>query len=297
MRLLNYYRYFFIGSGIFVVASLIALAAFGLKLGIDFTGGTVIELAFTENVSVDSVREVLAEQGLANAQVQSTDENGIIIRTAITEKAENDRYLTALSDKLGEYEERRYEAIGPVIGEQLTRNAIYQLVLISLGIILYVAYAFRKVARPISSWQFGISTVIALLHDLIIVLGVFAVLGKVLDVEIDSMFVTAMLTVLGFSVHDTIVIFDRIRENLRVHAGQSIQFVVNHSVSQTMTRSLNTSLSLVLVLLALLLFGGSTIFYFVLALLIGVMVGTYSSIFVSSPILTYWQERRMKARR
>lgn len=143
--------------------------------------------------------------------------------------------------------------------------------------------------RPVSSWQFGVAAILALLHDLFIVLGIFSILGHFFQIEIDSMFVTAMLTVLGFSVHDTIIVFDRIRENLRVYAGQSMEFVVNHSISQTLVRSLNTSLTVLLVLLALLLFGGVTIRYFVLALFIGIIAGTYSSIFVASPILVLWQ--------
>lgn len=294
MRLLNYYRHFFILSIVLTLLGIGALAIFGLKLGIDFKGGTVTELAFEQSVSAEQVRTILAEDGLQNAQVQSTDDNGIIVRTAVTQKAENDKYLESLRNKLGAFEERRYESIGPVVGEQLTRQAVYQLVLISVGIILYIAYAFRKVSRPVSSWQFGVAAVIALLHDLIIVLGVFAILGHFWEVEIDSLFVTALLTVLGFSVHDTIIVFDRIRENLRIYAGQSMEFVVNHSVSQTLVRSLNTSLTVLLVLLALLLFGGDTIRYFVLALFVGIIAGTYSSIFVASPILNYWQEYRLR---
>ncbi|HMQ01570.1 MAG TPA: protein translocase subunit SecF [Candidatus Doudnabacteria bacterium] len=296
MKFLNYYKYFFVLSGAFVVIGVLALAIFGLNLGIDFRGGTVVELSFNEPVTAQDVRGVLAEQGLENAQVQATDENGIIIRTAVTEKEENDRYFAALREQIGEYEERRYESIGPVVGEQLSRKALYQLILVSVGIILYIAYAFRKVTRPVSSWQFGVAAIAALLHDLIVVLGIFAVLGKVANIEVDSMFVTAMLTVLGFSVHDTIIVFDRIRENLRIYAGQSMEFVVNHSITQTIARSLNTSLTVLLVLLALLLFGGDTIRYFVLALFIGIIAGTYSSIFVASPILSIWQERRMRSR-
>ncbi len=294
MRLLKYSKFFFSLSGIAVVISILSLAVFGLNLGIDFRGGTVTELKFSQNVSPEQVRSSLANQGLQNAIVQSTDEDGILIRTQVTQKEENDRYLATLRTELGEFEERRFDSIGPVIGKQLSRQAIYQLVLISLAIILYIAYVFRKVTRPVSSWQFGVAAIVALLHDLIIVLGVFSLLGRFANVEIDSMFVTAMLTVLGFSVHDTIIIFDRIRENLRVYAGQTMEFVVNHSISQTITRSLNTSLTVVLVLLALLLFGGDTIRYFVLALLIGILIGTYSSIFVASPFLTHWQAYKLK---
>jgi preprotein translocase subunit SecF len=162
--------------------------------------------------------------------------------------------------------------------------------------VAYIAYAFRRVPKPMTSWRFGWSAVIALLHDLLFVLGVFSILGHYRGVEIDGMFVTALLTVLGFSVHDTIVVFDRVRENLKVYSGQSIEYVVNKSIGQTIVRSLNTSLTVLFVLLALLLFGGDTIRYFVLALFIGVIVGTYSSIFIASPFLVVWQNWKAKAK-
>ncbi|HYV33242.1 MAG TPA: protein translocase subunit SecF, partial [Candidatus Limnocylindria bacterium] len=169
------------------------------------------------------------------------------------------------------------------------------LLFVSLGIIFYIGYAFRRVAKPITSWNFGIAAIVALIHDLLFVLGAFSLLGHFRGVEVDSLFVTAMLTVLGFSVHDTIVVFDRIRENLRLSPGQSIEQVVNHSISQTIVRSLNTSLTVLFVLLSLLLFGGETIRYFVLTLFIGIIVGTYSSIFIASPVLVVlqkWKTRR-----
>ncbi len=296
MKLLNYSRFFFGLSVALFVAGLISLAVFGLRLGIDFKGGTVTELQFANSVNVDQVKAIIEKQGIENAQVQPADNNGIIIRTPVQDKSAHDTLLSTLKSDVGEFTEKRFESIGPVIGEQLTREAIYQLFFVSLGIVLYIAYAFRKVTRPVSSWQFGIAAVVALLHDLAIVLGAFALLGHFFHVEVDSMFVTAMLTVLGFSVHDTIIVFDRIRENLRVYAGQSMDFVINHSVSQTLVRSLNTSLTVLLVLLSLLLFGGETIRYFVLTLFIGIIFGTYSSIFVASPILAYWQSWRRKAR-
>jgi preprotein translocase subunit SecF len=289
MKLLNYYRHFFILSLVILVLGIISLAVFGLKLGIDFKGGTVTELNFSTAPDPNEVKNIVINQGVENPQVQSAGEKGIIIRTGNQSKETHDKILTELKNKFGNYEEKRYESIGPVVGEQLTRKAIYQLVLVSLGIIFYIAYAFRKVTRPVSSWQFGVAAIVSLLHDLLVVLGIFSLLGHFFDIEIDSMFVTAMLTVLGFSVHDTIIVFDRIRENLRVYAGQTMEFVVNHSISQTLVRSLNTSITVLLVLLALMLFGGTSIRYFVLALFIGIIAGTYSSIFVASPILVLWQ--------
>lgn len=296
MKLLNYSRFFLILSLALFVAGIISLSIFGLRLGIDFKGGSVTELEFKQTVEIEKVKTIVANKGIENAQVQSTSNNGVIIRTPTQDKQAHDDLLATIKTDVGEFEEKRYESIGPVVGEQLTRKALYQLGLVSLGIVLYIAYAFRKVARPVSSWQFGIAAVLALVHDLVIVLGIFAVLGHYFHVEVDSMFVTAMLTVLGFSVHDTIIVFDRIRENLRVYAGQTIEFVVNHSISQTLVRSLNTSLTVLLVLLSLLLFGGETIRYFVLALFVGIIFGTYSSIFVASPVLVLWQSRKRKAR-
>lgn len=294
MKLLNYYKFFFYLSGVVTIVAIIALSVYGLKLGVDFKGGSATELSFTDPVETKKVAEAVQTSGVSGAQILTTDKNGIIIKTGVIENEQKEKMLEVIKLDVGEFKEVRSDSIGPVIGNELKRHAGYQLILVSLGIILYIAYAFRKIARPITSWQFGIAAIIALLHDLLVVLGVFAILGKFGGVEIDSLFVTAMLTVLGFSVHDTIIVFDRIRENLKVYAGQSLEFIVNHSISQTIVRSLNTSLTVLFVLLAMLLFGGESIRFFVLALFVGIIAGTYSSIFVASPILVYWQRRRMK---
>ncbi|MCC7356492.1 MAG: protein translocase subunit SecF [Candidatus Doudnabacteria bacterium] len=291
-KLLSVYKYLFVFSGVILIAGVISLAVFGLRLGIDFKGGTVSELSFSEPRDINTVKTVVEEQNIGSFQLQSTDNNGVIIRTGTLEKEQHDKLLEDIRTKVGAFEEKRFESIGPVIGDELKRKAIYQLLLVSAGIIIYISYAFRKVAKPITSFQFGVAAIVALLHDLLIVLGIFSILGHYYDIEIDSLFVTAMLTVLGFSVHDTIVVFDRIRENLKVYAGQPFEFVVNHSITQTIVRSLNTSLTVLFVLLALLLFGGETIKYFVLALFIGIIAGTYSSIFVASPLLVLWQRWR-----
>ncbi len=296
MKLLNYYKYLFALSGVILILGILSLLIYGLHLGVDFKGGTVTELQFKQSFDQNKVKEVLSADGLSNFQLQTTGETGLIIKTEALDKEQHDKIEQDLTTQIGEFEEKRFDSIGPVVGQQLKKKALYQLGLVSLGIILYIAYAFRKVTRPITPWQFGIAAIVALLHDLLIVLGIFSILGHYQGIEIDSLFVTAMLTVLGFSVHDTIVVFDRIRENLKVYAGQSIDFVVNHSISQTLVRSLNTSLTVLFVLLALLLFGGETIRYFVLALFIGVLAGTYSSIFVASPILVLWQHWRMRKR-
>mgnify|MGYP001596117994 CR=1 FL=1 len=251
-----------------------------------------MELKFKAPFEHENVRKVLDQKKLEGYSLQSSENFGLIIKTKPLEKAEYDSIITELKSQAGDLEEGQFESIGPVIGGELKLKAIYQLIFVSVGILVYIGYAFRKVAKPVSPVKFGIAAIIALFHDLLFLLGVFSLLGRFKGVEIDSMFVTAVLTVLGFSVHDTIVVFDRIRENLKIFGGQSIEFIINHSIAQTIVRSLNTSLTVLFVLLALLLFGGATIKYFILALFIGIIVGTYSSIFIASPVLFLMQKKR-----
>jgi preprotein translocase subunit SecF len=293
-NLLKHYKIWFTVSGIILAFGIISLAVYGLNLGIDFNGGTLTELQFNQAYDQAKVRGSLDSMGLANYQLQTADNNVLIVKTQSLEKEQHDQMLENIKSQVGEFKENRYDSIGPVVGSELKKNAVYQLILVSLGIVFYIGYAFRKVPKPLTSWRFGWSAIIALLHDLLFVLGVFSLLGHYWGVEIDSLFVTALLTVLGFSVHDTIVVFDRIRENLKVYAGESIEFIVDHSIAQTLVRSLNTSLTVMFVLLAMLLFGGESIRYFVFALFIGVFVGTYSSIFIASPVLVQWQKWKTK---
>lgn len=289
LKILKYYKYLFAFSGIVLVAGIFSLGFYGLHLGIDFKGGTITELEYTAAPDMGNIRSVVDGQ-VKGAQLQTAGDTGVLIKTGVMSPEEHQKLVAALKDKTGEFEEKRFELIGPVIGQELRSDALWQLILVSLGIVLYIAYAFRRIQRPITAWRFGWAAVVALLHDLLVVLGIFSILGHFKGIEIDSMFVTAMLTVLGFSVHDTIVVFDRIRENVKIFAGQPLEFVINHSITQTIVRSLNTSLTVLFVLFALLLFGGESIRYFVLALFIGVITGTYSSIFVASPLLVLWQK-------
>lgn len=286
---LKYYKFWFAVSGLILIFGIGSLSIYGLKLGIDFRGGTLSELKFSKDYDIGLVREAVTNENIGNFQLQSAADNQLIIKTESLSKEQHDKMLESISAKAGQFTETKLDSIGPVVGKELKKNSIYQLLLVSLGIVLYIGYAFRKVTKPVTPWRFGWAAVIALIHDLLFVLGVFSVLGHYRGVEVDSLFVTAMLTVLGFSVHDTIVVFDRIRENLKVYAGESIEFVVNHSIAQTLVRSLNTSLTVLFVLLSLLLFGGESIRYFVLTLFIGVLIGTYSSIFIASPVLVLWQ--------
>ena len=298
--MLNFTKYFKFWGGfsiVLVIISIILLSMYGLNMGIDFKGGTLSQLKFAGSTPTNQeIQEVHSANGVNDSVIQPSDNGTVIIRTGPQDKVVHDKILSMLKEKYGDFEEEQFTSIGPVIGKELKSNAVYQLILVSLGIILYITYAFRKVSKPVSSWKFGVSAIVALIHDLLIVLGVFAILGKYLDVQIDTLFVTAILTVLGFSVHDTIVVFDRIRENLRMRAGQSLEEIVNSSVNQTLVRSINTSLTVIFVLTSLLLFGGETIRYFVVALLIGIIAGTYSSIFIASPLLLLWHKLDLRRR-
>jgi preprotein translocase subunit SecF len=285
LNVLKNYKIWFAISGIFLIVGLFSVFSYGMKLGIDFTGGSFIELSLKSNPDLNQIKLSLKNLKLDNSQIQTTQANGVIIKTHPLQKAEFDNLISELDKQVGVKEVLKFETIGPIIGKELKTKAIYQLLLVCVGILVYIGYAFRKVTKPVSSWKFGISAVIALFHDLLIMIGAFSLLGKFYNIEIDSMFITALLTVMGFSVHDTIVVFDRIRENLKFLGAKTLKEIINASISQTIVRSLNTSLTVLFVLASLLLFGGESIRYFVLALFIGIFAGTYSSIFIASPIL------------
>lgn len=291
------YLYFLI-SLIVIIPGIVSLILFGLNLSIDFTGGSLITVSVPKQATQDDaskISAVLVKEGL---RVSSTDTTGnlVRVRTQTMDQKQNSKFVSDLAAVKGAKQEE-FQSIGPTIGAETTTNATAAVGLASLFIVLYITWSFRKIPKPASSLRFGICAVIALIHDVLVVIGLFAIFGHFFGVEIDSLFVTALLTIIGFSVHDTIVVFDRIRENLKRVSGLSFDKVVNESILQTLDRSLNTSLTVVLVLIALLLFGGESIRWFVVALLIGVISGTYSSIFNASPLLVLWQELSEKLRR
>lgn len=276
-------------SGLLMAASLLAMVVYGFRFGIDFTGGTLLEVHFTsERPTMAVVEEALQPLNLGETQIEPANDNSYIIKTQFIQDDQRVAILAALGEGVVE---DSFETIGPTIGEELSRKAVSAVIMVVLAIVLYIAWAFRGVSKgPVPAWAFGLSAVIALVHDIIIPLGVFVVLGEWLGVELNVMFITALLTILGFSVHDTIVVFDRIRENLRRSSATSFAGVIGESIQQTVMRSLNTSVTVIIVLAVLLLFGGASTFYFVLALMIGITVGTYSSIFIASPSLLIWQK-------
>lgn len=291
MNLMKYKLLYFIFSMLIILPGLYYLISSGLRLGIDFTGGALLEYKFEKNIDINQLKGLINSQGVEVGQITPSSDNAYIIRTKPLDEQKIKVIKQELTNKFGKIEERRAEFVGPVIGQELKNKALIALGLSSLLIVLYIAFSFRKVPKPAASWRFGVAAVVALIHDVLLVIGVFAILGKFLNVEVDTMFVTALLTIIGFSVHDTIVVFDRIRENLPKNIGRKFIDVANLSVVQTLGRSLNTSLTVIFVLLALLLFGGETIRWFVVALLIGIISGTYSSIFNATALLVFWEEK------
>lgn len=291
------HKYIFLSiSGLLVLASFVAVGVLGLKFGIDFTGGSLLEVEFLgKRPGTDEVRKVLTSSGVENAILQPVGEDGLILRFGHVDEDTHIRIisnLSALADKEGVLE-KRFDAIGPTVGRELKSRSFWALGLALVAIILYIAWAFRRVSKPVSSWKYGVAAIVALVHDITIPAGIFAMLGYLQNVEIDTLFITALLTILGFSVHDTIVVFDRIRENLqKLKVPEEYEVTVNRSVNETIARSINTSLTVLLVMAAVFFFGGETTRYFSLALILGIVFGTYSSIFVASPLLVIWNNFR-----
>jgi len=287
-------KFFLTISSLAVVASVLALFFWGLNFGIDFTGGSLMEVEFTNyKPSMTEISDSLKDANLHNLIIQPT-ENSTILR--FKENTEDVHQLVV--KKLQElakdkpnvtFKELQFDSVGPSIGQELKSKSFNATAIVFIMIIIYISWAFSKVSKPIASWKYGVAAIIALIHDILFILGVFSILGHFYGVEVNTPFIAAVLTVLGYSVSDTIIVFDRIRENLP-KSHEDFENTVNRSVNQTLTRSINTSFSAILALLAILFFGGSTIKDFALALAIGIFIGTYSSIFIASPVLVVWEK-------
>lgn len=284
----------FVLSGVLVLSSILAVAFIGLRFGIDFTGGSLLEVEVQQPVQAEEVRVSMAEKGYTNLSIQASGEQGLIIRTEDLTEEEHQTLLTTLEEQIGEVDELRFDSIGPVVGEELRRTATTGIVVTLLLIGLYIAWAFRKVTEPVASWKYGFLTIFAAFHDVVITVGAFSVLGYFYGWEIGTAFVAAILTILGYSINDTVVVFDRTRENLLKRVGDTFEETVEVSIEQTITRSINTSLTTILALLAIFLFGGDSTRPFAGVLMIGIAVGTYSSIFLASPLLVAWELRKKK---
>ena len=288
MKIIQKRKYAYVFSIAITTLSMVALAVWGLKFGIDFKGGTLMEVQFTTDPAPESkqVIEALDPIGLQSLTVQPTDNNAILLRYLSSDENANDQVIEKLKGIDKDVTQLRTNFIGGSVSGQMKKNAIMGVVLASIGIALYIAWAFRRVAYPVTSWEYGIGAVIALGHDILVTIGVFAVLGHFYGIEVGVPFIAALLTILGYSVNDTIVVYDRVRENLlREHGKVDFEETVNRSLNQTLGRSVNTSMTVIITLIAITLFGGESIRYFSLAILIGVAFGTYSSIYVASALL------------
>lgn len=294
--------WYFAFSLLVIIPGLIAMGLHWTQTGqpfhlaIDFTGGTLLQLKFDkpQTFSTDQVIRTLEPFGLTSndIQVQQAGNDTLVLRTKPIESATKNSIEDALKNQFGNFTEQSAETVGPTIGAEVTQRASYAVVLAAIGILIYITWAFRRVPQP---FRFGVCAIIAMVHDVLVILGTAAIFGLVFGWEVDSLYLTALLTVIGFSVHDTIVVFDRIRENLARMRGVRFEDVVNHSILQTLDRSINTQLTVLFTLAALTLFGGITIRHFVLTLFIGILSGSYSSIFNASPLLVVWENGEIPA--
>ncbi len=292
MNIVENRKIYYAISGVATILSIAALLLWGLQFGIDFKGGSIMEVNYSTLPDLNSVSNSLKPLKLNNLKISPLGSNGAILRFKETDETTHQNIVKILAAEAEknkiQVEERRFSGIGPTIGAELKLKSVKAIIIVLLGISLYIAWAFRKVSQPISSWRYGVVTLIALFHDLIIPIGLFAYLGRFYGVEIGADFIVALLVILGFSVHDTIVVFDRIRENLKRYSQLDFASLVGQSIGETLVRSLNTSLTVLLTLVALYVLGGESLKYFVLALMVGIFSGTYSSIFIAAPLLVTW---------
>jgi len=280
--------WFFLIAGAVILIGLISLLSFGLRAGIEFSSGSIMTVSFEQEVEQDELKQELANLGYANAIVQRSGAGDFFIRTGELPAADKGQLVDALTAKFGSLTETEFYSVSPMIATETARNAAIAVAVAAVGILLYLTWAFRRMPKP---FHYGTCALIALGHDLLIVLGIFSILGGILDWEINLMFITGVLAVIGYSVNNTVVIFDRIRENLRKGTGSDFEVVVNNSLVETLSRSLNTSLTTLFVVLALLFFVGASIQNFAVVLLIGIVAGTFSSLCIAPTILIVWEKR------
>ena len=291
IQFLKYRKIYFLFSGILILASVAALIVFGLRFGIDFVGGSLLEIEY-KNIrpSSEEIKTDLKDLNLGEIVIQPTGEKGVIIRTIATDIETREMVIKRLQERT-DLTVMRNDLIGPVIGRELRESTILIALLSILVIVIYITLAFSRVSVPVASWQYSVVSLIALIHDVVITLGVFALLGHFYYVEITIPIIVALLIILGYSINDTVVVFDRIRENLIKKIGETYEETVNFSLNQTLIRSINTSLTTLFPLIAIFFFGGVTLKYFALALIIGITFGVYSSLFLAGPLLVTRAER------
>ncbi len=299
MNIIKLRYVWYILSAILVGGSIVCLATFGLKQGIDFVGGSELTVKFdgARPNSVD-IEKAISSESTGSLTIQPVGDNEATIRTKTLEEAQHQEMVKTLNDKFGKVTEMQYNAIGPAVGEELRQKSLTGLVIIFLAILAFIAYQFRGVSKPVESWKYGLVVIATAFHDVAVPVGLFAILGKTMNLEIGTSFIAAILTIMGYSINDTIVVMDRIRENLMKTSG-TFEEIVERSLKQTMLRSFNTSMTTTLALTAVYIFGGESIKYFALALIVGILTGTYSSIFIASPLLVTWSrwDAKMRAKK
>ena len=280
--------WFFLISGVVILIAIISLATFGLKFGIEFSSGALVTISFEQEVDQDNLKQELASLGYPNALIQHTSGGDFLIRTHELTSEDKTNLEDALADKFGHLSETEFNSVSPMIAAETTQNAAIAVAVAAVGILLYITWAFRRMPKP---FHYGTCAIVALLHDALVALGVFSILGGILGWEINLMFITGILAVIGYSVNNTVVVFDRIRENLERGISTNFEVIVNNSLVETLSRSLNTSLTTLFVVLALLFFVGASIQNFAVVLLIGIIAGTFSSLCIAPQLLVVWEKR------
>jgi len=292
---LKYKKIYYLFSAGLIVSSLAFLFIFGLRFGIDFLGGSILEVSFEKRPENTVIQEKLKDLNLNEVILQPAGENGLILRLKDIDEETHQQIISRLGE-ISKVDEKRFESVGPTIGKELRQKTLLLVVVSLTALLIYIAISFRKVSFPVSSWQYGIISILTLSFDVLITIGSLSLLGKFYNVQFSIPIITALLTILGYTINDKVIVFDRVRENLLRDRRDNFEELVNRSLNETLGRSLSTGTCSLLVLFFIFLFGGETLKYFSLTLIIGILAGTYSSLFLAAPILVSWLKRKERKR-
>jgi preprotein translocase subunit SecF len=294
MNFVKYFKFFNILSFLLFLLAIFSLFFFGLKFSIDFTGGSILEVDFEGRPENPIIQEKLKDFNLGEIIVQPIGEKGVILRMPVIDEETHQKIVSKLNE-ISKIEEKRFESIGPTVGKELREKTVTLITVSLVFLLIFISIAFSKISRPISSWQYGLISIVTLSFDVAIAIGIFSLLGKLYNAQFNIPIVTALLTILGYTINDKVIVFDRIRENiLRGERGKTFEETVNMSLNQTLTRSLSTGTCTLLVLFSLFFFGGETLKYFALILIVGIIIGTYSSLFLATPLLVIWLKSKKR---
>ena len=293
MNFVKYFKFFNILSLLLFLSAIFSLFFFGLKFSIDFTGGSILEVDFEERPGNPIIQEKLKDLNLGEIVVQPIGERGVILRMPETDEETHQKIISKLNE-ISKVEEKRFESIGPTVGKELRDKTVTLIIVSLVFLLIFIAIAFSKISRPISSWQYGLISIITLSFDVTIAIAIFSLLGKLYNAQFNIPIVTALLTILGYTINDKVIVFDRIRENILKEQKKTFEETVNLSLNQTLTRSLSTGTCTLLVLFSLFFFGGETLKYFSLILIAGIIIGTYSSLFLATPLLVLWLKSKKR---